>query len=155
MPVINCSNCSREYYIKPSQLARGGRFCSVLCRHESQRTGSWFKCHTCGKKVWKTRTDMSRSESGFFFCNKKCSMAWKNSELRSGPNHYLWNGGKATYRERLLRKSGKIKCNRCGVADVRVLDAHHKDSNRQNNVVENLEWLCKNCHFLAHHATTD
>lgn len=82
-------------------------------------------------------------------------MSWKNRELKSGPNHYLWNGGKATYRERFLRKGGKIRCSRCGVSDVRVLDAHHKDSNRRNNVLENLEWLCKNCHFLAHHATTD
>ena len=153
MTVIACAVCSKPFYIKPSQLVRGGKFCSLACRHRSQITGKWFNCHTCGKKTWKTKTDIRRSKSGLFFCNKKCSITWKNTEINVGERHYLWNGGKATYRGRLLRKSGKIKCNRCGINDIRVLDAHHKDSNRNNNTVENLEWLCKNCHYLEHHAT--
>lgn len=82
-------------------------------------------------------------------------MSWKNSILRSGENHPLWAGGTSVYRGLLLKKGGKITCSRCGNNDARVLDAHHKDFNRRNNSVENLEWLCKNCHFLAHHEAAD
>lgn len=78
-------------------------------------------------------------------------MSWKNSVLSSGTNHPLWKDGRSTYRQRLLKKSGKIaKCTNCGIKDVRLLEAHHKDRNRSNNALSNLEWLCKNCHYLVH-----
>ncbi|MBI4281264.1 HNH endonuclease [Candidatus Uhrbacteria bacterium] len=32
----------------------------------------------------------------------------------------------------------------------RVLLVHHIDENRKNNVLSNLVWLCRNCHFLVH-----
>ena len=43
-----------------------------------------------------------------------------------------------------------MKCNECGCEDRRVLVAHHKDKDRSNIKVENLEWLCRNCHYLIH-----
>lgn len=42
-------------------------------------------------------------------------------------------------------------CFRCRVSDIRVLAVHHADENRTNNGVENLIWLCHNCHYLIHH----
>lgn len=154
MPVINCSNCTREYYIKPSQLARGGRFCSIICRHESQKTGGWVKCYLCNKQVWRTPIDAKKSASGYFFCSKNCSMSWKNSILRSGANHYLWNGGTSTYRRLKESNSVKIVCEHCGLKDKRVLVVHHIDHSRQNNELDNLQWLCRNCHYLAHEGKT-
>jgi 5-methylcytosine-specific restriction endonuclease McrA len=41
-------------------------------------------------------------------------------------------------------------CKRCGTEDKRVLEAHHIDSNRKNNTIQNLVWLCRNCHHLVH-----
>jgi len=154
MPWLSCLICSNELYIRPNKQRIGwGKYCSKDCQNKSQRKGREFNCKYCKKKVIRTPSIIAKSKSGYFFCSRSCSMAWKNSVLKSGNNHYLWAGGSATYRVRLMRKGGKIICSRCGIEDVRVLDAHHKDSDRQNNVVENLEWLCKNCHFLAHHAT--
>lgn len=80
-------------------------------------------------------------------------MQWKNSE-RSGVNHHLWNGGTSTYR-RLKEQSGdKIVCEHCGLKDKRVLVVHHIDHDRQNNELDNLQWLCRNCHYLAHEGKT-
>ena len=56
------------------------------------------------------------------------------------------------YREALLRSKRKKVCEHCGIADLRVLIAHHIDENRKNNSLENLAWVCHNCHFLIHHS---
>lgn len=42
-------------------------------------------------------------------------------------------------------------CTLCKTEDKRVLATHHIDRNRLNNSVNNLAWLCHNCHFLVHH----
>ncbi len=80
-------------------------------------------------------------------------MSWKNTE-RSGINHHLWNGGGTVYR-RLKEGSGdKMVCAVCNIEDKRVLVVHHKDHSRKNNTLENLQWLCRNCHYLAHDRRT-
>jgi len=47
---------------------------------------------------------------------------------------------------RLLKIRGK-KCEKCGYNKHEVLQIHHKDRNRSNNEIENLELICPNCHF--------
>jgi len=42
-------------------------------------------------------------------------------------------------------------CERCGYDAVpKILGVHHKDRNRNNNEIFNLEVLCPNCHSLEH-----
>ena len=46
------------------------------------------------------------------------------------------------------------KCNKCGFSEKRIIDLktplilHHKDGNRKNWHLDNLEFLCYNCAFL-------
>jgi len=49
--------------------------------------------------------------------------------------------------KRALSK-GTLSCWKCGKTsdDIRFFDVHHKDSNHKNNNVDNLEFLCPNCH---------
>jgi hypothetical protein len=54
------------------------------------------------------------------------------------------------------------KCNKCGFSERRVIDTkvplilNHKDGNRKNYHLDNLEFLCYNCSFLyAASAITD
>lgn len=47
------------------------------------------------------------------------------------------------------------KCNKCGLTSIWQdepinLHLHHRDGNNRNNVVENLEILCPNCHSQTH-----
>lgn len=63
----------------------------------------------------------------------------------------MWKNGQSTYRKVMLRSQTKEKCLFCGEADARVLIVHHIDKNRKNYKVENLAWLCHNCHYLVHH----
>jgi 5-methylcytosine-specific restriction endonuclease McrA len=43
------------------------------------------------------------------------------------------------------------KCERCGYDDKPgILQVHHKDRDRENNALSNLEVLCPNCHAEEH-----
>lgn len=47
---------------------------------------------------------------------------------------------------------GNIKpiCRLCGYSEIRALDVHHLDETKSHNTVDNLVWLCRNCHHLVH-----
>ena len=67
------------------------------------------------------------------------------------PKHYGTSDGRsANYRR---RASSKLKIeNGCGCGEKRkyLLMIHHIDGNRANNVQENLECVCGNCHIIRH-----
>jgi len=75
--------------------------------------------------------------------------------IAKGEKNPRWNGGTSEYpnhyefkknrREALRRTKGA--CARCGeYAEV----VHHKDGNKANHSIENLEPLCSKCHWLEH-----
>lgn len=147
-----CLICSRDFYVKPSHQSRGwGKYCSIKCRTFSQFKGKEVLCDTCGKKAYKSQTDLRKSKSGKHFCSKSCQTIWRNTTVYVGEDHANWKTGIAASR-RLLALSGKMRvCTLCKNNDTRVLIVHHLDHNRSNNKGNNLIWLCCNCHFLIHH----
>jgi len=151
MPIVSCKICEKEFYAKPNWLEKGwGKFCSRECQYKGQRNGKFVYCNRCGVKIWRTPKDYKNSKSGKFFCTKSCQTLWRN-KLYSGPRHPLWKGGEGLYRQVLAKSGSLIACRACGNKNEKVLVAHHKDMNRKNKNLENLEWLCRNCHFLIHH----
>ena len=89
---------------------------------------------------------------------KKLKMKEYHSKNYKQKGRYKWEMPKA--KESPFYKTGigvfvKIafehypyKCNRC--ESTKNLCVHHKDKNRHNNVVENLEIVCKSCHQKEH-----
>lgn len=58
----------------------------------------------------------------------------------------------SAYRDH-IESLGLLKsCCRCGYENAEALEVHHKDRNRSNNEIDNLEVLCCNCHRLEHRA---
>jgi len=51
---------------------------------------------------------------------------------------------------RLLESRGQ-HCERCGYSKYEILHVHHKDRNRNNNKISNLELICPNCHYEEHY----
>lgn len=150
MPQVRCKICRKEFYAKPNHLKLGwGKYCSNKCRSRGSRKGKYVICEICGKEAWKMPKDLRGSKSGKFFCGKSCQTKWRNVKY-SGPNHPLWRGGEFTYYR--IMKESKIpsKCKLCGQEDKRALIIHHKDCNRKNYNINNLAWLCRNCHYLVH-----
>ncbi|MFH1508696.1 MAG: HNH endonuclease [bacterium] len=67
----------------------------------------------------------------------------------SGENHPQWKYGKYYYLP-LMKRKKKMICMKCNEKNKKVLVVHHIDRNRKNNELENLIWLCRNCHYLVH-----
>jgi len=151
MPEQRCKNCGKIFYVKPFHIKKGwGKYCSIKCRSESQFNGNWVKCVNCGKKIYRTPRDYRKSSSKRFFCSVSCHCSWENKNVRCGVNAPNWIAGESAYRDLLRRCKIPFKCSKCGILDKRVLIVHHKDGNRKNNKIENLERLCCNCHAILH-----
>jgi endogenous inhibitor of DNA gyrase (YacG/DUF329 family) len=149
MPNVNCRVCGNTFYVKPYFIKIGwGKYCSSTCRVKSQFNGKEFKCDRCGKSVYRAAAQIKHSQSGKYFCSKKCQTIWRNKYF-SGKKHANWLDGNCAYRN-VLKGSLRPKCALCNTTDERVLAVHHKDHNRHNNELSNLIWLCYNCHHLCH-----
>lgn len=150
MPICKCNLCSKQFFAKPSWIKRGwGKYCSTVCQHRAQKTGEIVKCFICKKETYKTQKALRGSKSKKYFCGKSCQTIWRNSIVYTGANHPNWKDGRYTYRDKMLRHKVQI-CKRCVTNDTRVLAVHHIDRNKMNNNLDNLVWLCHNCHFLVH-----
>jgi 5-methylcytosine-specific restriction endonuclease McrA len=150
MVKVKCKKCRKTFYVKPCFIKLGfGKFCSRKC-HFNNTSGVFLKCNTCGHEIYRMQSKIKRSKSGKFFCNKSCQTKWRNVEF-SGKKHLGWKDGKSMYRV-IIEKSGtQVVCKLCGEKDKRVLAVHHIDKDRKNNKIENLVWLCFNCHSLVHY----
>jgi hypothetical protein len=151
MPTVKCKRCEKDFFAKPSWLKIGyGKFCSSKCQYEAQKRGKFIACHICGEKTWKAPKQMKHSKSGKFFCSKSCQTLWRNKEFK-GPRHHNWKGGENIHHKKFLIENNiELICKICGTEDERILAVHHLDKNRKNNKIENLIFLCHNCHHLVH-----
>lgn len=148
---VSCQTCTAPFLVKPSWVKNGyGKFCSPTCRRSAQRTGTVVLCHVCQKETYKPGKALKGTKSGLLFCGKSCQTKWRNNFF-SKEKHPNYINGDHSYKNVLL-KTGVIQvCRLCKTDDVRVLAVHHVDHNHFNNKVENLAWLCHNCHHLVHH----
>lgn len=151
MVPVSCRTCGVAMKVKKSHLNKGwGKYCSRSCRDQGHKTGSDVGCARCGTCVYRSPRDLKRSQSGQFFCSKSCQTHWRN-RMYVGERHANFKNGRSAYRSILARATPHRRCEVCGTEDARVLQVHHKDRDRENNVPTNLAWLCFNCHFLVHH----
>lgn len=148
---VACNHCSKTFAAKPSWIKNGqGKFCSRACKVASSKTGKELPCSTCGKAVYKSTKAINGSKSGKYFCSRSCQTKWRNVEF-SQEKHPNWKTGAFAYRSLLSRQDTPKICSLCQTTDFRVLAVHHIDMNHSNNAIENLAWLCHNCHHLVHH----
>lgn len=146
-----CKKCGESFNVKPHWLEVGyGKYCSADCHHASMRTGKEVPCAICGKLTYKTQKALKGSKSGKYFCSKSCQTLWRN-QLYIGAAHKNFKTGEFVYRANMERAKVPKICRLCKTEDYRVLAVHHLDKDRKNNKLENLLWLCHNCHFLVHH----
>lgn len=153
IPVV-CKRCGTKFAVKPCHHKMGqGKYCSMECLWQSQRTGRFVPCEICGKEAWKAQRALKNSKSQKFFCSKSCQTKWRNSVF-IGEKHANWCGGEFTYHRVMAEHKIPAVCHSCGIIDRRVLVIHHLDRNRKHNTIENLMWLCRNCHHLIHNGKT-
>lgn len=140
-PNTTCTVCAKAIYRRPVEIKRGRVFCSQECYGKSCRRE--IPCAICGQLI------PGRKNS------KTCSRACSN-KYREGIKYKIGrprDKAAATHllKLRLLEKRGH-QCERCGYSKVEILQIHHRDRNRENNTLDNLELVCPNCHYEEHYS---
>ena len=157
--IRKCKECQNDFEPDMRDVRRGnGFFCSIKCsaifngRLRKSKQILNCVCAYCNKAFHRNTSKQKRSKSGLFFCCR----THKDAAQKIGgisaiqPVHYGTSKGKHDYRERALEKYGAT-CNRCGYNKNPVaIIVHHKDRNRANAHIDNLEVLCANCHAIEH-----
>jgi len=150
MPQVSCKLCEKEFYAKPFFLKKGNaKYCSAECQYKAARKGSNVPCYICKKETYRSKAKLKSSKSKKYFCNKSCQTKWRNREF-IGEKHANWIHGRSAYKSVLTRNKIPAVCKICKTKDERVLAVHHKDQDRLNNKLNNLVWVCHNCHHLVH-----
>ena len=141
-PNTTCLICGEPIYKRPHEIQRNKKrvFCSMACYGISCRKES--PCVICGKLIL----------SGL---NKKtCSRSCANKH-RTGIKYKINRPrdkviSQRALKIRLLENRGQ-NCERCDYSKCEILQVHHKDRDRSNNNINNLELICPNCHFEEHY----
>ncbi len=140
-PNTKCIICGKGIYRRPFEIEKNKNkfFCSASCYGINCRKE--IHCLSCGKKIL----------SGFG--KRTCSRACAN-KYRTGIKYHIGSPRdkvKSQYflKARLLKVRG-LKCERCSYDKYKILQVHHKDRNRDNNDLNNLELICPNCHYEEH-----
>lgn len=141
-PNTCCTVCRKAIYRRPSEIEKNGKhvFCSMKCYGVSCRKET--PCIVCKKPIL----------SGMH--KKTCSRACANIH-RAGMTYRIGRPkdrvvSQRALKMRLLSMRGE-RCERCSYARVEILQVHHKNRNRKDNELKNLELICPNCHFEEHY----
>ncbi len=117
----------------------GRVFCSLTCYGVSNRKE--IPCLVCGKMIL----------SGFNkkTCSRSCANVHRTGIKYTGARPRDKVKYQRGLKIRLLAERGQ-KCERCSYSKYEILQVHHKDKNRNNNNLENLQLICPNCHYEEH-----
>ena len=139
-PNTECCICSALIYRRPSEIKGGRVFCGRDCVTKAQSKET--PCVVCKKPILAQ------------FHKKTCSRSCANRN-RSGLRYKVGSPkdrvvGQRALKTRLLEVRGK-QCERCGYTKHQILHVHHRDRNRDNNELSNLELVCPTFHYEEHY----
>lgn len=139
-PNTECLICKKPIYRRPVEIKRGRVFCSKACNGKADR-----KEHPC--VICKSQILASAHK-------KTCSRSCANKH-RAGIKYKIGRPKDKAMHQRALKirllQQRDSSCERCRYNKREILHVHHKDRNRNNNDLENLELICPNCHYEEHY----
>ena len=141
-PNIKCLICAKLIYRRPGEIKnnRGRVFCGQACYGVGCRKET--PCVICGTPILASANKKTCSRG----CANKHRAGIKYNVGR--PKDKVKN--QQSLKLSLLKTRGK-KCERCGYQQYKILNVHHKDRDRNNNGLENLELICPNCYAEEHY----
>ena len=106
---------------------------------QGELTMAFKDCKHCGKEF-----KYFPSQQEGMFCSRTCNQDYRiKTIMESGT---ATKGNAKTY----LKRHADYKCSCCGISEWNgkelVLQVEHKDGNNKNNTIDNVCWLCPNCH---------
>lgn len=146
--ICNCDRCGKEFFRYKGDYKNSiPKYCSSKCYHDSTKSVPIIKrCEFCGKEMILTSKNKNKR-----FCNNKCSSNFKSSiskrKIWIGKNGYkaFWDKDKGIVKEHVYIMEQFIgrKLNKNEVV-------HHKDFNKLNNDISNLQLLTRGEHSRLH-----
>src|SRR5689334_2122982 len=104
-----------------------------------------FTCQTCGKTFIRREAylrEVGVPKTCSRIChNRRIAAEAKTSGRLRGTGNPKWRGGIQIY-----RRFRKDACERCGAKSKLIV--HHKNEDRYDNRLDNLETLCRRCHQM-------
>ena len=165
---MKCENCSSKH----DGSYGSGRFCSSKCargfstkakRKEINRKVS--KTLTINKKEWSYKAgrvclccDKVIPRYNAYFCSSKCHSDYKYLQFVKNwkkNRHKKHKCNTSKHIKRYLKEKYGNKCMKCGwdktnsITGNVPIHVHHVDGDFQNDMEQNLELLCPNCHSLT------
>ena len=142
-----CEVCGKEL------TGEQKKFCSHSCSAKATNTlrGNEKYCKCCGKRLKNYQVSFCSHKCDHDFRYKEYIKRWKNGE-ESGLNGEY---GISPNLRRYLFEKYEYKCQKCGWGEENPithkvpLQIHHIDGDFKNNIEENLQLLCPNCHSLT------
>jgi hypothetical protein len=146
-----CKNCglsfkrSRKRFNDAKRMGYVEVFCSRKCVAQFQSIRYELPCGACGKMLSRVLSSIEDSKSGKVFCSTSCA-AKVNLTVRTLEKHPNYTSGIGSYRRFAFDVYGRV-CTICGYSIECVLQVHHRDGDRKNNKIENLDVLCPTHHY--------
>lgn len=139
MPKVEavCLWCGKTFLTHPCEVRKGGgKFCSRSCATTYRNThDNPAKKDEVRAKISENHADVSGENNPMFLRRGKQAPAYKD-----GRNSFKGE----TYRKMLLASGRKQECELCKATSN--LCVHHIDGDHNNNVLDNLIWVCYKCH---------
>lgn len=148
---IDCAQCGIKIYRRKTQLKKHNYFvCSKKCNSIYKNQEVEKKCSYCDTEILVKRSVAKKSRSGNNFCDSSCAASFNNKITKKKGELPIWSYRKIAFANYAL------KCNRCDYDRYEgVLQVHHKDRDRRNCNLDNLEILCPTCHSEDHYLNGD
>lgn len=149
---IACKQCGKTFHRSKNDIQKVLKknanltleFCSKLCANKNKKKTIHTICAQCGKSVITLPCRIKKTKNKLSFCDKTCAAIYNNQ------HRILEQPSETCYRNFAL-KNLPNQCAICGYNKyLSVLQVHHKDKNRKNNTLQNLEILCPTHHEEWH-----
>lgn len=146
LAVVSCPQCGREKMFRTTRIPSEEWVCRKCVTYNNR---SEVQCSNCGIYFTRLTSNLNSSKSGHYFCSRFCKEQQQTIGGLLELPHYGSGTGSSTYRKMAFEAYGK-KCFECDITESYLLVVHHKDGNRDNNQLGNLEILCHNHHADKH-----
>jgi hypothetical protein len=151
--------CNKKFYPYNAEREKGGgKFCSEKCYFEYRKNikvkNRTHICRFCKKTFYRD------SSHQYIYCSQRCFGRDNIGRRLSPKTEFKRQNGKRPYPKlwtealkSIIRDRDNHRCTDCGCPEsenIKNLDVHHIDNNKNNNELSNLISLCMRCHRKRH-----